>query len=68
MLGPNETLELSSYFCLEVGGGHVFWDVVVVLLQGLDCFPNELSLICLWKRRDDLVHHSASSPEVGEVS
>ena len=68
MLSPNETLELSSYLCLEVGRNHVFWDAVFVMLQSLDCFPNELSLICMWKGRDDLAHHSASAPEFGEVA
>ena len=54
--GSNKTLNLASYFCLEVGGGHVFWDEVIVLFQSVDCFTDKLSLICLWKRGNDLAH------------
>ena len=66
--GSNETLNLASYFCLEIGRGHVPWDGVVVLYQGVDCFINKLSLFCLWKRRDDMAHHSTSAPVFGEFA
>ena len=66
--GSNKTLNLASYFCLEVGRGHVSWDEVIVLFQSVDCFTDKLSLVCLWKRGNDLAHHSTSAPKVSVVA
>ena len=67
MLGPNEALELSSYFCLEIGRNHVFRNIVFVMPHGLDCFSYKFCLICLGKRRNNLLYHGASTHKIDKV-